>query len=287
MNKKTLTLSNGIEIPRIVQGVPLILGLENITSTYFDRLITHSIEKGVRSFDTSHDYGRSEEMLGKSIAKLLKKGIIKREDIFITSKIGNGQQKIGNMIASVDHSLKSLKLDYIDSMLLHWPTPDHYINNWKKLEAIYETGKVKSIGICNCVERHLIALMESGIYYKPMIVQFEYHPFRTVPSLVKICKEHNMAIQAYTSLCQMIPLVTGNKTINELSQKYNKTIAQILLRWAIQQNIIPIFRSYNEQRITQNVQIFDFELDEVDMQCLFALNIDYKYHPESMNCPGF
>jgi diketogulonate reductase-like aldo/keto reductase len=102
-----------------------------------------------------------------------------------------------------------------------------------------------------------------------------------------MCKDNNIAVQAYTSLCQMIPLVTENELLKKQAVKYKKTIAQILLRWDIQQNIVPIFRSYNENRIKKNTQIFDFVIDECDMQQIFGLNIDYKYHPESMNCPGF
>lgn len=213
--------------------------------------------------------------------------MLRREDIFITTKIGNGQQHEGNIEAYVNMALENLKLSYIDLMLLHWPVPDYYINNWKKLEKVYETGKIKSIGLANCTERHLLALLDSGIKYKPHVVQFEYHPFRTVVGLVKMCKDNNIAIQAYSSLCQMIPLVTENKILKNMAIKYQKSIAQILLRWNIQQNIAPIFRSYNEGRIKEDALIFDFEINEDDMHRLFELNIDYKYHPESINCPGF
>jgi diketogulonate reductase-like aldo/keto reductase len=286
MNNKIM-LYNGISMPSLIQGLPLIMSMKKINFCAFERIITSSVKNGINGFDTSHDYGKSEKYLGKAIRGFEKRGVLKREDIFITTKIGNGQQYEGNIEYHVNMALDRLRVTYIDLMLLHWPTPNCYINNWKKLEKIYESGKIKSIGLANCTERHLFALFNSGIKYKPHVVQFEYHPFRTVAGLVKMCKDNNIAVQAYTSLCQMIPLVTENELLKKLVVKYKKTIAQILLRWDMQQNIVPIFRSYNENRIRENTQIFDFVIDEYDMQQIFGLNIDYKYHPESMNCPGF
>jgi diketogulonate reductase-like aldo/keto reductase len=280
-------LYNGTGMPFLLQGLPLIMSLSKMKFGVFKRIIASSIKNGINGFDTSHDYGKSEKYLGKAIRDFEKKGVLRREDIFIVTKIGNWQQYDGNIEYHVNMALERLRVAYIDLMLLHWPVPDCYINNWKKIEKIYESGKIKSIGLANCTERHLLALFNSGIQYKPHVVQFEYHPFRTVVGLVKMCKDNNIAIQAYASLCQMIPLVTENKLLKNLAIKYNKTIAQILLRWNIQQNIVPIFRSYNENNIKENAQIFDFEIEENDMHQIFSLNIDYKYHPESINCPGF
>jgi diketogulonate reductase-like aldo/keto reductase len=274
-------------MPPFIQGLPLIMALSKINFSAFEHIVASSVKNGITGFDTSHDYGKSENYLGKVIRNLEKRDILKRENIFITTKIGNGQQYDGNIESCVNMALNALRVDYIDLMLLHWPVPGCYINNWKKLEKIYETGKIKSIGLANCTERHLLALFNAGIKYKPHVVQFEYHPFRTVANLVEICKQNKIAIQAYASLCRMIPLVTENKVLKELAVKYHKNIAQILLRWSIQQNIVPIFRSYNENRIKENSRIFDFEIDENDMRRIFNLNIDYKYHPESLSCPGF
>jgi diketogulonate reductase-like aldo/keto reductase len=285
--KNKVGLYNGLKMPSLIQGLPLIMSLKKIGFDFFEQIITISLRNGIAGFDTSHDYGKSEKYLGRAIKKCVNKGLIGREDIFITTKIGNGQQHDGNMETHIDMALHALGVTYIDLMLLHWPVPNRYIHNWKKLENIYESGKVKAIGLANCTERHLAELFNSGIKYKPHVVQFEYHPFRTVVDLVKMCKDNNIAIQAYTSLCQMIPLVTENKLLKNLTIKYHKSIAQILLRWSIQQNIVPIFRSYNEKRIKENIHSFDFNIDEDDMQRIFNLNIDYKYHPESMNCPGF
>jgi diketogulonate reductase-like aldo/keto reductase len=285
--KNKIELYNGIRMPSLIQGLPLIMSLKKMRLDSFEQIIAFSIRNGITGFDTSHEYGKSEEYLGKVIKSMRKKEAIKREDIFITTKIGNGQQYDGNIEAHVNMALHSLKVAYIDLMLLHWPVPDYYIKNWQKLENVYESEKVRAIGLANCTERHLIKLFNSNIKYKPHVVQFEYHPFRTVVNLVKMCNDNNIVIQAYTSLCQMIPLVTENEILKKIAAKYHKSIAQILLRWSIQQDIAPIFRSYNESRIKENSQLFDFDIGEDDMRQIFKLNIDYKYHPESMNCPGF
>lgn len=284
---ETVTLRNGVEMPLLIQGTPLLLGFKDVSKNDFKELLHYSILSGVRAFDTSHDYGKSESFIGYMLHKAFQKGIAKREEIFITSKIGNGQQYEGRIESYVDEALKTMKLDYLDLMLLHWPTPGYYLDNWAKLEKVYKTGKVRAIGIANCLERHLMEMECSGFETQPHVVQFEYHPFRTVPRLIGYCKERSMQIQAYTALCQMIPMVTENSLLKELSIKYRCTIPQILLRWVMQQNIAPIFRSYKKKNIEANIGVYELQLEPEDMERIFALNINYKYHPESLNCPGF
>lgn len=282
----SVILRNGVEMPLLIQGMPLIMGLSNISRREFKALMDYSLQMGICGFDTSHDYGKSEEYIGYVVNNAIKNGSLKREDVFITSKIGNGQQYEGNIEKYVDESLRVMKIDYIDLMLLHWPTPMYYLENWCKLERIYQLGKVRSIGIANCLERHLIEMETVGVEI-PHVAQFEYHPFRSVPTLVDYCQTKKIQIQAYTSLCQMIPLVTDNALLRELSIKYNCSIAQLLLCWVIQQKIAPVFRSYNKKNIYNNVSALNLVLDESDMKQILHLNIDYKYHPESLNCPGF
>ena len=250
-------------------------------------MLHHSISLGVHAFDTSHDYGESEDFIGYTLREAFRKGLAQRKDIFITSKIGNGQQYEGYIETYVDNALKTMGLDYLDLMLLHWPTPGYYLDNWVKLEKVYKSGKVRAIGIANCLERHLTEMEKAGLETLPHVVQFEYHPFRSVPSLVDYCREREIQIQAYTALCQMIPLVTENSLLNELSVKYQCTLPQILLRWVIQQKIAPIFRSYKKANIESNVGVYQLQLESEDMERISALNINYKYHPESLNCPGF
>lgn len=280
-------LSNGYEMPSLLQGVPLLGHYKNQSKEHFKDVILNSIKCGVWGFDTSHDYGKSELMLGKVLHDLCKQDRIKRKDVFITTKIGNGQQIEGNISECVEEALRALKTDYIDLMLLHWPYPDKYISNWKKLEDVYKAGKVKAIGIANVRERHLVALLEQNIEIIPHIVQFEYHPFFSQPSLIRFCKQRNITIQAYSPLVQMIPLVTDNIVLKHIASQKGKTIPQILLRWVFQNGVAPIFRSYNIKHIQETSDIFSFELCDDEMSHLSDLNIGYKFHPESLNCPGY
>lgn len=283
----SVTLSNGVEMPLLVQGLPLILDFKDVSKKDFMELILYSIRSGVRAFDTSREYGKSETYIGCTLQRALKEGLVRRQDLFITSKIGNAEQYKGQIEAYVDHSLRTMKLDYLDLMLLHWPTPDYYLQNWGKLEKVYRSGKVRAIGIANCLERHLAAIEQAGFETQPHVVQFEYHPFRTVPSLVAYCKGRGMQIQAYSALCLMIPMVVENALLKELALKYERSIPQIMLRWVIQQQIAPIFRTYKMKNLKSNLELDSFLLEEEDMRRISALNINYKYHPESLNCAGF
>lgn len=283
----SVMLSNGVEMPLLIQGLPLILDFKDVSKKDFTDLILYSMRSGVRAFDTSREYGMSENYIGYALRQAFKEQVAKREDIFITTKIGNREQYEGRIEAYVDHSLRTMKLEYIDLMLLHWPTPDCYIENWGKLEKVYKSGKVRAIGMANCLERHLQAIGEAGFDTLPQVVQFEYHPFRTVPSLVAYCKAHGMQMQAYSALCLMIQMVVENRLLKELAVKYHCSIPQIMLRWVMQQDIAPIFRTYKMKNLKSNLELDGLVLEKEDMQRLFELNINYKYHPESLNCAGF
>lgn len=238
-----IKLANGVEMPRLFQGLPLIMGLKDINLNQFKQIIENSYNANIKGLDTSHDYGKSESFIGKSIKMLVNEGLIEHDDFFITSKIGNAQQYEGNIENYVDTSLKTLGLEQLDLMLLHWPVPDHYIENWKKLEKIYRKGKVKAIGIANARVRHLKA-MEDVAEIMPHVVQTEIHPFNVCEDLQEYCKSKHIALQACSSLCLMITLVKENPILLQLGVKYNKSVAQIMLRWNIQCGIAPIFRAF-------------------------------------------
>ena len=284
----TITLSNGNKMPSIVMGTSVDdrVGNRKKLIQKMCSTVEFAVENGLTAFDTSRDY-QNEHILGDVFSNLIKNRTIKREDIFVTTKVGNSQQRTRNMKDQIDISLKSLKLDYIDLWLLHWPLPNYFIENWKQLCEIYKEGKVKAIGIANCRERHIIALKESGIEVLPHVIQIEYHPFRTVNSLRETCKEFKIQIEAYSANCVMLPFVRENKTLNALAKKYGKSITQIMMRWHVQQGTVPIFSSLNREHTLSNIDVFDFQLDNEEMNCLFSLNCDYKFHPESLNCPGY
>ena len=288
-------LNNGIEIPSIMMGTSICdrqslsrFGKRTSDKFLFKQMsdgLVYAVKNGVTGIDTGRDYN-NEPILGNIFKDLFRNHIVNREELFISTKVGNGQQRFCDMEKELDISLKSLRLDYLDLWMLHWPLPDFYIGNWKQLCKIYKSGKVKSIGIANVRERHLYELEQADVEFMPQIVQVECHPFRTVDGLRKLCSEKNIQLEAYTANA-MLPFVRENTVLNELAKKYGKSLTQIIMRWHIQQGVIPIFSSNNPKHISENIDIFDFDLSEDDMKRIFDLNMDYKYHPESVNCPGY
>lgn len=282
-----IELSNGVMMPKIMMGTSIcdLKGDAKILQKQLEEAIIFGEKQKTLGFDTARDYS-NETLLGEIFRKMFKNGICKREDIFVTTKVGNSQQQKKNMESEIDISLKSLGFDYIDLWLLHWPLPDYWLDNWEEIIDIYKKGKVKAIGIANCRERHIDALKHNGLMM-PHVMQVEYHPFRTIPFFKKQCEENHIQLEAYSANCLMLPFVKENKVLNQLSQKYNKTVTQIIMRWHVQQNVIPIFRSFNHNHIKENVEVYDFELSDYEMLQIFSLNQDYKFHPESLNCPGY
>ena len=187
----------------------------------------------------------------------------------------------------MDLALKTMKLDYIDLVLLHWPVPNYYIPNWKKLEKVYAKGKVKAIGIANTRIRHLENLLKADIQESPHVIQTEIHPFNSCEDLRVFCNQNKIVLQSCSSLCTMIDKVKKNRVLNDVAKEQGKSVAQIMLRWLIQLNIAPIFRAFKENHIREMSALFDFELSEDNMAEISNLNEDFRYHPESLNCAGF
>lgn len=285
---QNLRLSNGISMPPIIMGTSIcdLKGNQKKLQNQMAEALSYAVDHGVYGFDTARDYN-NESLLGKLFKRLIAENRVSREQLFITTKVGNGQQLTGNMFDEIDKSLRALELDYLDLWLLHWPYPQIYLNNWEQLYKVYQSGKVKAIGIANCRERHLIELENSPVNILPHVIQIEYHPFRTVSNMIKMCRDRKIQIEAYSANCLMLPFVCENPLLLALSHKYNKTITQIIMRWHVQQGVVPIFRSMNPLHIKENISIDDFEIEEEDMQKIYSLNIDYKFHPESLNCPGY
>lgn len=260
-------------------------GDKKVLQNRMSNSIRHCIVNHIAGLDTGRDYN-NELQLGEIFKQLIDSGNCSREDIFITTKVGNSQQRGQQMEHEINTSLKAMQLDYVDLWLLHWPLPDFWIDNWKQLCEIYETGKVKAIGIANCRERHIETLLKLNLPL-PHVVQVEHHPFRTSPGFLELCKSIHIQVEAYSSNCLMLPFVRENKTLNEIAARHKKSVTQILTKWHIQHDVIPIFSSFNIDHINENVDVYDFSLSDDEMNEIFSLNIDYKFHPESLNCPGY
>lgn len=274
-------------MPQIMMGTSIcdLKGDSKALSKLLEEAIIYSESFKTIGFDTARDY-HNETLLGNIFNRMISSGFCRREDIFITTKVGNSQQRHKNMQQEIDKSLSSFNLDYIDLWLLHWPLPEYWLDNWEQITKIYKSGKVRAIGIANCRERHIDALIKSGLEL-PHVIQVEYHPFRTIPELRKKLDVNHIQLEAYSANCLMLPFVKNNSVLNKIAITHNKTVTQIIMRWHVQQRVIPIFRSFNQNHIKDNINIYDFSLSENEMEEIFSLNIDYKFHPESINCPGY
>lgn len=275
-----IKLHNGIEMP------PLIMSTNWMDYDQMKKVVSAGLKIGFRAFDTARDYG-NEHIVGQVLKECLIEQGIERKDIFITTKIGNSQQKLGNIKQQMEMSLNNLQTDYIDCWLMHWPYPGYYIDTYHKMEEVYKSGKTHAIGMANYHVRHFEKLFAAGVEIIPHCVQFEHHPMRTADDILKFCHEHKIAIQAYSPLCRMIAPIKNSPILKEIAERTGKTIGQVILRWHYQHKSVPCFKSVKPERLFENFNIWDFELTEEEMHLIHSMDEDYKYHLESASCPGF
>ncbi|KAL4222188.1 hypothetical protein ACF0H5_018225 [Mactra antiquata] len=283
-------LAAGNDIPCIGLGTFKTKGQDLVFKT-----IEAALRAGYRSIDTASVY-KNEVDIGNALKTLLPKFGLKRDDIFITSKLGPKDQGAGKCRQACLKSLENLQTDYLDLYLIHWPgtqgkKPEDQSNkdlrgeSWKDLEVLYKEGKLRSIGVSNYEESHLKDLL-SNCSVQPSVLQIEYHPHLVQTSLVDFCKEHNIHFQAYSSLGTTTDdnKLLSDATVLSLAEKYKKTVAQILLRWAVQQNIGVIPKSTNPVHICENIDIFSFTLSESDLETLSNLDTQkhYCWNPASV-----
>ena len=187
-----IELSNGVHMPRIMMGTSIcdLRGNPKALQKKLEDSVIYGESLKTVGFDTGRDYV-NESLLGDIFNRMIHNGVCKREDIFVTTKVGNGQQRLKNMENEIDISLKSFRLDYVDLWMLHWPLPEYWLDNWEQVIGIYKKGKVRAIGIANLRERHIKELIDSGLDL-PHVVQVEYHPFRTVPNFKAMCVNHHI-----------------------------------------------------------------------------------------------
>ena len=249
-----------------------------------NKVVSCAISCGIRTFDTAPSYG-VESILAKVLRENIQKLSLKREDFRIQTKIDAWQMMNGNIEKFVDDALQKMNFQYIDNLMIHWPLPDYLNDSWNKMKKLKQSGKIKKIGICNVRSRHLKLYKEQGIL--PDVIQIERNPLRTCEREVEFCKKNNIDVQAYSPLCKMDKRLSESLIVKTISEKYNKNIGQIILRWHIDTGVMPIFTSTKEQRIVQYTDLFDFSLNEDEITNISSMNINYKFYLESCLCPGF
>lgn len=261
MVEKFMLLSNGVKIPSIGFGT-YKSGDDEETA----KIIKNALNLGYKMIDTASFYN-NEVGIGNGI----KESGIDRKDIFIVTKLWNDDHGYDNTIEAFNKSLNNLQVDYIDLYLIHWPNKLNS-ETWRAFEHLYETGKVKAIGVCNFKVEHLEELKKTA-KIMPMVNQVEIHPFSTKNNIINYCKDNNIKVVAWSPISR--GRVLSNDLMIDLSQKYKKSIVQIVLRWHMQKGVIPIPKSSNENRIKENIDIFDFEISSEDMKAIDSLDEGY------------
>jgi len=268
----TITLNNGVRMPQLGLGVWRVEEGPQV-----EQSVAAALLHGYRSIDTAAVYG-NEAGVGKAI----RGSGLRREDLFITTKVWNADQGYDSTLRAYEASLEKLGLDYVDLYLVHWPVKGKYRETWKALCKLYEDKRVRAIGVSNHQIHHLNDIIEdTGVV--PAVNQVEFHPLLTQRELLAYCREKGIALEAWS------PLMQGNNldhpTLTSLSQKYNKTPAQIVLRWDLQQGVVTIPKSTREERIKENADVFDFELSAEDMAAIDAMNENRRFgaDPDNFN----
>jgi diketogulonate reductase-like aldo/keto reductase len=259
---QAITLNNDVEMP--------ILGLgtwQSASGTEAVNAVKAALDLGYRHIDTAAIY-RNEESVGQAI----RESGVPREDIFVTTKLWTDDQGYDSALRAYDASLKRLGLDKVDMYLIHWPQhPDRRLDSWRALEKLYEEGRVRAIGVSNYMTHHLEELLANANTV-PATNQIELHPynFATRKDIVQMCRNQHIAITAYSPLARATHM--DDPKLNTLAEKYDRTPAQVMLRWLVQQGTIVIPKSTNADRIEENSGIFDFEIDDEDMQTIMGFD---------------
>ncbi len=265
MLNDTFKISNGVEIP--CMG----LGTWQADDPTTRMAVLSALSLGYRLIDTAAAYG-NELGVGQGV----KDSGLKREEIFITSKLRNADHGYDNTVRAFQKTLEKLNTDYLDLYLIHWPNPVQYRTNWKEatagtwkaFEEFYKQGKIRTIGVSNFMPHHIEELKKTA-EIMPMVNQLKLCPGITQPEIVDYCKKNNIVVEAYSPFGT--GLIFSSPEMKALAQKYNKSIGQLCLRWCYQLGFVSLPKSANPMRIKENAEIFDFQISNEDMDIISNL----------------
>ncbi|PAV88806.1 hypothetical protein WR25_12069 isoform B [Diploscapter pachys] len=268
--------------------MPLVgLGTSGLEGEKAEMLIREAIKQGYRMIDCAFLYG-NQEQIGKAINKVIKEGLVQRKDLFIVTKLWNNFHAFERAKQHIMDNLKQLQLDYVDLMLIHWPTsfdgkigdpntpPDH-LETWKALEWAHKIGKVKSLGLANFNHKQIDHVL-SGAKIKPVVLEAEMHPYYQQKKMKDYLKKNGMALIAYSPLANPGQNaergfnVLTDPAISKIAKRHKKSNAQVTLRYAVQQNVAVIPKSSSPKRLAENMALFDFQLSDEEMKQMASLD---------------
>ncbi|GAB1510640.1 aldo/keto reductase [Actinophytocola sp. KF-1] len=264
-----ITLNNGVEMPQLGFGVFQVPDDET------EAAVTAALDAGYRSIDTAKIYGNEE-----GVAAALAKSGVPRDELFVTTKLWNSDQGYDSALRAFDASLSRLGLEYLDLYLIHWPTPqrDKYVETWRAFEKLLADGRVRAIGVSNFQPGHLRRLVdETGTV--PAVNQVELHPYLTNEAVRAADAEHGIATEAWSPLAKGGDLLAED-VVTSLAKKYDRTAAQVVLRWHLQLGNVVIPKSVTPSRIAENIDVFGFELADDDVAALSGLDRGLRTGPD-------
>jgi diketogulonate reductase-like aldo/keto reductase len=268
----TVTLTNGVKMPMLGLGT-----WKSQEGQEVQQAIRWALEIGYRHIDTAAAYGNE-----KGVGEGLRSSGVPREQVFVTTKLWNDDQRKGYdaCMKAFDTSLSKLGMDYVDLYLVHWPVPGKYKEAWRAVEKIYASGRAKAIGVSNFMVHHLDDLLKDT-QTVPMVNQVEFHPWLVQKPLMEACRKRRIVEEAWSPL--MRGKITQLEVVTEIANRKGKTPAQVVLRWNLQHGVVTIPKSVKRDRLVENASLYDFELTAEEMARIDALDKGERVGPNPDN----